>query len=260
MSKAKRNRQKKQEKVERLQVRDHLKKHWIDILVTVVTAVISVLLTKACDRIIPDQPIVIEKIPDSIKVIHVHDPLQDSLSVVYNKSESPVENRLRNQIGNRKNDSRSHILKFNKVFPSADFPKAKGYSIKSAAPYFSLDVSPLSYSYVDFSVNFFDEEILAEIYCLSLKVCKVINGKSILILDEYFEKRTGKNVIRLKNIFGNEKYEIEVGFFFSKDKNSQYPSFYREIRYVNNKDNSPRSRPCSFGLSGTGDLCHGWLW
>lgn len=96
-------------------------------------------------------------------------------------------------------------------------------------------MSPLRNSYVDFTVNFFDENLLAEIYCLSLKVCKIQDEKKVLVLDANFEKKANNNVIRMKNIFGNENYEIEVGFFFSKDINSQYPNFYRETRYINNK-------------------------
>lgn len=214
---------------------DYLKGHWVEILISIVIVLISVLLTKACDQIMPDQPVVIEKIPDTIKVVHVHNSFLDSLSAINSETESVVENRLRNQIGNRSSKNQSHNIKVNKVFLSADFPNAKGYSIKSAAPFFSLEMSPLSNSYVDFILNFFDEELLAEIYCLSLKVCKIQDEKRILVLDANFEKKANNNVIRVKDIFGNENYEIEVGFFFSKDRISQYPNFYRETRYINNK-------------------------
>jgi len=236
MSKRKKVKQKKQDKARLSQILEYLKNRWIETLISIAIVIISVLLTKACDRIMPNQPIVIEKIPDTIQVIHVHDPLLDSLSSMY-ESEGPVDNCLRKQIATPKNMNRPHSKKVNKVFPSAVFPKAKGYSIKSAAPFFTLDMSPLGHSYVDFTLNFFDEEILAEIYCLSLKVCKIQNGKRILVLDANYEKKTGNNVIRLKNIFGNDNYEIEVGFFLFKDRNSQYPNFYRETRYVNDRNN-----------------------
>ena len=237
MSKGKIVKHKKLDKTEHSQVWNYLKSHWIEILVSIVLVIISILLTKACDRIMPDQPIVVEKNPDTIQVVHVHDPLLDSITVLYNESESPIERRLRNHVGDKNNnsqDSQSYDSKVNKVFPSAEFPKAKGYSIESAAPYFTLDISPHGHSFVDFTLNFFNEDILAEIYCLSLKICKIQNGKRVLVLDANYEKRTGKNVIRLKDIFGNDNYEIEVGFFFSKDRNSQYPDFYRETRYIYN--------------------------
>ena len=237
MSKRKKIKQKKQDKARLSQILEYLKKKWIETLISIAVVIISVLLTKACDRIMPNQPIVIEKIPDTIQVIHVHNPLLDTLSFIYNESEGPVDNCLRNQIATPPKKNQSQSIKVNKVFPSAVFPKAKGYSIKSAAPFFTLEMSPLGHSYVDFTLNFFDEEILAEIYCLSLKVCKIQNGKRILVLDANYEKKTGNNVIRLKNIFGNDNYEIEVGFFFSKDRNSQYPNFYRETRYVNDRNN-----------------------
>lgn len=235
MSRKKKANQKKRDVIELPMILDYLKGHWVEILMSIAIVFISVLLTKACDRIMPDQPIVIEKIPDTIQVVHLHNSFVDSLSVTNSETESPIENRLRPQIGNYRNKNQSDNIKVNKVFLSAVFPKAKGYSVKSAAPFFSLEMSPLSNTYVDFILNFFDEEMLAEIYCLSLKVCKIQNGKRVLVLDANFEKRANNNVIRVKNIFGNESYEIEVGFFFSEDRNSQYPSFYREIRYINNK-------------------------
>ena len=236
MSKGIKVKQKKRNRAEYSLILEYLKGHRIEILISIMIVFISVLLTKACDRIMPDRPIVVEKIPDTIQVVHLHDSFTDSLSAINSETESVVENRLRNQIGNRSSKNQSHNIKVNKVFYSADFPKAKGYSVKSAAPYFSLEMSPLSNSYVDFIVNFFDEELLVDIYCLSLKVCKIQDEKRVLVLDANFEKKANNNVMRIKNIFGNENYEIEVGFFFSKDRNSQYPNFYRETRYINNKD------------------------
>lgn len=125
----------------------------------------------------------------------------------------------------------------NKVFPTAHFPNAKGYSIKSSVPYFFLEMSPQDDSYIDFTLNFFDERVLKDIYCLSIKICIVTNGTRNLILDANYEKGTGrKNIIRLKNIFRSaEDYEIQVGFFQTKDINALYPDFYREIRHVNNR-------------------------
>lgn len=236
MSKGKKGKQKKRNRAEHSFILEYLKGHWIEILISIIIVFISVLLTKACDRIMPNQPIMIESIPDTIQVVHVQNSFLDSLLGINNETENPVEIRLRNLIGNRKNKNQLHDIKVNKVFLSADFPKAMGYSTKSAAPYFSLDMSPIGNSYVDFTLNFFDEEILTEIYCLSLKVCKIQNGKRVLVLDANFEKKSRNNVIRVKDIFGKDNYEIEVGFFFSKDKNSQYPDFYREVRYINNKD------------------------
>ena len=113
------------------------------------------------------------------------------------------------------------------------FPNAKGYSTSSAAPYFSLEMSPLDQSFVDFSFSFFNEKILEEIYCISLKVFSIQSGGGrVYILDENYEKQKGRNIIRLKNIFTSGRYEVEVGFFLKKDINAQYPAFYREAKYI----------------------------
>ena len=75
---------------------------------------------------------------------------------------------------------------------------------------------------------------MSDIYCLSIKVFRNQGGENIYILDENYEKRKNENVIRLKNIFKSGSYQIEIGFFFTKDKDAKYPEFYREIKYINN--------------------------
>lgn len=260
-------------------IEEFIKYHFYKFVIFVFGGIVTALIAKACDRIIPEQPIVVEKNPDTIHVVHVFDSFSDSTlksSVVKIKDsieahlKSPVEKRTNQvhsfskknknyseedtisdsrenktnklieqnyniQIINRKNDNQSlQEKKFNRVFSSVSFPNAKGYTINSSAPYFSLDMSPLNNTFVDFTLDFFDEELWTDIYCLSIKVCKEQGGKKILFLDTNYEVTFGRNIIRIKNIFLEDDYEIDVGFFFSKDINAKYPNFYRETRHVNN--------------------------
>ena len=213
---------------------EYVKKHFAVIIGVILTAVVSAVITKACDRIIPDPPTIVEKVPDTIQVVHMYDSLFSGAAMVYlQQSEEAIDADLRTYTKDRKSQKVDNKETANKVFISASFPNAKGYTTKSSAAYCSIEMSPLDKAYVDFTIDFFSEEIFSEIYCLSIKVFKVQNGGRVYILDENFEKRTGQNVIRLKDIFASEKYEIEVGFFLTKDRNAQYPDFYSEAKYIN---------------------------
>ena len=250
----------------------YIKKHYVEAIVFVVGVIVTLILTKVFNSFLPDPPIVVEKVPDTLQVVHVYEQIPDSiLKKNMRKSEALIEEKLRKKMNENRqtpkpvkgacllsSDSadmekqsivstdtnmsngereRGDQVSLNKVFQAAHFPNAKGYSIKSSVPYFFLKMSPQDDSYVDFTLNFFDERVLEDIYCLSIKICIVTNGTRNLILDANYEKGTGrKNIIRLKNIFRSaEDYEIQVGFFQTKDINAQYPDFYREIRRVNNR-------------------------
>ena len=218
----------------------------------VFSAVVYGGISKACDKLVPDTPVVVERIPDTVQVVHVYNPSPDSLSIYLSKqTEEQVNAYLKQKRSNKisdehqshveklNNKSQKEISKFfaNKVFVNASFPNAKGYSSKSSAPYFTMKVSELSFPYVDFTIDFFSEEVLSEIYCLSLKVCKTTNERKFLVFDANYETKGKLNVIRINNIFSSDEYEVEVGFFLSKDRDKQYPDFYRESRVICNKQN-----------------------
>ena len=231
MSKGKK-RNNNQEKTLGYTIKEYIKNNYGKAIIFVVGVVVTLLLTKACDQIMPSQPTVVEKIPDTIQVVHVYDSLYASaMRINMQQTEESLNSMLRKQSGNITNQNKS--VKVNKLFTSANFPNAKGYASNSAAQYFSLEMSSLKQSYVDFTLDFFDENILEEIYCLSVKICKLQEGKKFLVLDANYEKRIGKNLIRLKNIFTDGNYDVEVGFFLNKDRNSKYPNFYKESRYIN---------------------------
>jgi hypothetical protein len=215
-------------------IRGYLKGHVVKAIIFIIGVIVTILITKACNHILPDDPIIVKQMPDTIKVVHIYEPLANSTFTSKEKDKAAIETRLNSQIINRKEENISDIGNVNKPLSSSLFPKGKGYTIKNSTPYFSLEMSQLTKPYVDFSLSFFNKDVLADIYCLSIKVFKVQNGERIYILDENYNKRQGKNIIRLKNIFTKGNYEIEVGFIFSKDRNAEYPNFYREIKYVNN--------------------------
>lgn len=210
----------------------------------IVTAIITVLVTKACDLIIPDKPIVVEKTAGTIQVVHSYSPIPDSTWERFmRQSEELINANIIQQEGSLLKQKQSYETNINRVLTSVDFPNAKGYTSESAASYFTLEMSPRDGAYVDFVVDFFNEKILDEIYCLSLKVCKIQDGKRYGVLDSNYEKHAGKNIIRVKNIFtSNDHFEIQVGFFLMRDTKAQYPNFYREVKHFLPRENDGKSR------------------
>lgn len=200
----------------------------------IASAVIMAIVGKACNRIMPDKPIVVEKNTELIQVVHTFSPVPDSTWERFmRQSEELVNAQIIPQEVSRIKPEQLDQANVNKVLASVDFPNAKGYADKSAATYFALEMSPIDGAYVDFAVNFFNQQILDDIYCLSIKVCKILDGKRYLVLDCNYEKHVGRNIIRVRNIFtSKDHFEIAVGFFLKKDTKAQYPDFYREVEHI----------------------------
>jgi len=219
-------------RVELLQIN---KKNIVKATIFIAGVIVTLLITKACDRIIPDSPVVVEKIPDTIKIVHVYEPLADSvLDYTIKTTEDIVKKAIDYRPKNESLQYSDNYENVNHILKSVSFPNAKGYTVQSAAPYFSLEMSELNQPFVDFIYHFFNENQISDIYCLSIKVFRVQNGESVYVLDENYSIKKGLNIIRMNNIFTSGDYEVEVGFIFLNDVNSKYPNFYREVRYINN--------------------------
>ena len=197
-----------------------------------ITALISTFVTKACNKLVPDAPIVVEKVPDTINIVHVYEPI-DSISNA--KDENVVNAEVKKRVARNKSQYTFSVDKVNRLMKNVSFPNAEGYTPCSAAPYFTLEMTDLNQPYVDFIFHFFNEEVLADIYCLNIKIFKAHkDGGRVYVLNEYYTQQKGTNIIRLNNIFTSSNYEIEAGFIFTGDRNAKYPNFYREVKVVNN--------------------------
>lgn len=218
-------------------IADYYKKHIAVIAGIILTAIISAIVTKACDKIVPDPPAIVEKVPDTISIVHVYEPLTDStLNLSQKRLEKIVDDAVKKRVLSRKSKDFVNDNSVNNISKDFSFPNAKGYSPRSAAPYFWLEMTDRSQPYIDFICHFFNDAIIEDIYCLSIKIFEIQNdGQRVYVLDENYCKQKGDNIIRLKNIFSSKNYEIEVGFVFNRDRNLKYPTFYREAKYINNK-------------------------
>lgn len=192
------------------------------------------IIDKSCNRIIPDQPILIKEVSDSIKIIHKYDFDLNDDSIANAKLKLRLENvelaeqydrKIRSRLAN--SDNRPNLIMLDQVAHDS-----KGYTIASGMPYFILNISSLEEKVIDFTFDFINQDIISGIYCLSLKIYKIENNKSVYVMDEnYYVKRT-TNLIRINNLLAKGKYEIKAGFFLLRDQDAQYPCFYNISKIV----------------------------
>ena len=145
-----------------------IKNKW---LVSMFWIIMGVLVEKSCNKIIPDDPIVIKEISDTIKFVHTYDfgITNDSLINIQ------LQNRLKNieMAAMYEKEFLKHNknkMSINPIMIDASFPNAKGYSPRDGTPYFSLTLSSLQNEFIDFDISFINANILEHIYCLSLKI------------------------------------------------------------------------------------------
>lgn len=208
-----------------------VKTGWIKTITwIVITAVITVIIEKACNRVSPEEPIIIKEITDTIKLVHTYDFDEYNDSIVNLQLRYKLENielaeKYENKISSRIKD-RTFC---NSIMIDSDsvFKKAKGYSIRDAAPYFTMKMSSLDKDLIEFELDFFDRKIISNIYCLNLKIHRIDNGRRVFVLDENYCVNEFGNRIRIANTFSSGLYEFSVGFVFEKDKDLKYPIIYQ---------------------------------
>ena len=52
----------------RVELWQTIKKNIVKATIFITGVIVTLLITKACDRIIPDSPVIVEKVPDTIKI------------------------------------------------------------------------------------------------------------------------------------------------------------------------------------------------
>lgn len=210
--------------------------------------IVTLSISKIWDKTFPASPILVKEVTDSITIVHEHKIPKLSDSVEY-AIESKIKNlKLLNDYENeidkrikRINNKENHTFTPNLI--SLDYAKkydSKGYTIKSASPYFSLNFSGINEKYLDFKPLFFNKDFLADVAYLRLNIYryKNINDKEskYYVMNEFYEvKTTNDNFIRIENDLAKGKYEIAVGFTLKEDLESKYPSLYRK-RIIEIKD------------------------
>lgn len=125
------------------------------------------LCEKACNKIVPDNPIIVKEIPDSVRIIYTYDFNIEVDSIVNTQLKMKLENIALAQSYEFKIDEMKKSQYqgyFNKVTLNSQFPNAKGYIIESGMPFFNAFIPYLQNEFLDFKINFFNTYIIKNIY------------------------------------------------------------------------------------------------
>lgn len=231
-------RKKAKNKIEKLI--SFIKMNWQKAVFWLLGLIIGLVLTKACNVIWPDMPVVVKEHTDTINVIHSIRPLPvDSDSVIRKQIENQLMkidllNKYEEQIvgkGDVAKTKSSANTAVCKVIVKNPYPNSRGYSTESVSSFCFID---LTYSgpFIDIKYDFFRDDYIDLVNTLCVKIFYVNNkdGRSYIVSDVNYEPRKGKNglLVRMVNDLPSGKYTIEAGFILKENRLDKYPAFYRQ--------------------------------
>lgn len=220
----------------KFKISEFIKKHkWVTtIFWIIVTAIITLGIECSFDKVMPKTPIVVKEISDTIKFVHSYDfsDLNDSLANTHLKKK--LENiELAQKYETEISKKGKTIRKANSIMLDASFPNGKGYSSRNAMSYFSFEMSSINEKLIEVNVSFFDDLILDDIYCLTLKIFKIGNNNQRIYYEEQYYNVNGTyNLIRIANSLPKGSFEFCVGFILKRDRMAEYPNTYEVSKIV----------------------------
>ena len=206
----------------------------------VLGVICTLALTTLWNKALPEEPIIIKEITDSIKVIHEYKipKIDDSLDITLKKKLENLEllNNYENEIDKR--IKRIETKSKNSVIPNlislkySESYDYKGFTQLDSNSFFEVSCPNLNSSeFIDFKLDFFNPKILNEIAFFRLNIYKFEKSSDkesrVYVLNQFYEANiNNNNFIRIGNSLSKGKYEIIVGFTLKKDLSKKYPDFY----------------------------------
>lgn len=199
--------------------------------------IVTIIITKSFDKIIPNEPVVVKEYTDTIKIVHNYDiPLDLNNDSTRLELERKIKNlELLNNYDKKIKERIALTKKSDGFMPNliltrdSERIKNKGYTYASSSAYFTSDCPSLENEHLDIKINFINPSIIKDVAYLRVNVYRFDNLNSTearaYVLEELFEVKPENNVIRISNDFGKGKYEILYGFVFKDELTKTYPSF-----------------------------------
>jgi hypothetical protein len=197
-------------------------------------------LTTLWNKALPETPIIVKEVTDSIKVIHEYKipEINDSLEITLEKKLENLEllNNYENEIDKR--IKRIEKKSINSTVPNlislknSESYNYKGFTQGNSNSFFTVNCPNLNTDeFLDFKPDFFNPSFLKEIAFFRLNIYKYENltdeESRSYVLNQFFEPyKTNTNFIRIENNLSKGKYEIFIGFTLKKDITKEYPTFY----------------------------------
>lgn len=194
---------------------------------------VGLILTKACNAIWPDTPVVVKEHTDTVKVVHSMDPIQvDSDSIIRKQIEHQLMNiGLLNKYEEKITDKRK-AAKANacKIIVGNPYPNSRGYSTQTASSCCFIELNENG-PFIDIAYDFFREDYIDLVNTLCVKISRKDNdGRNFIVSDMNYEPHKGNNgcIVRMVNDFPTGQYTIEAGFIMKENRQDKYPVFYRQ--------------------------------
>lgn len=209
------------------------RKNWKKVLIWLAGPLITIILTKACNAIWPDTPIVVKEHTDTVKVIHSMDPLQvDSDSIIrkhieYQLMNIELMNKYEEKITSKRKTDKANACK---IIAGNPYPNSRGYSTQTASSYCSIELKENG-PFMDIAYDFIRGDYIELVNTLCVKISRKDNdGRNLIISDMNYEPHNGNNglVVRMVNDLPPGKYTIEAGFILKENRLDKYPPFYRQ--------------------------------
>lgn len=216
------------------------KKNLLTSLLFVLGVICTLALTTLWNKALPEKPIIVKEITDSITVVHEYKipEISDSLEITLEKKLENLEllNNYENEIDKR--IQRIEKKSINSTVPNlislkySESYEYKGFTEGNANSFFTVSCPNLNTDkYLDFKFDFFNPSFLKEIAFFRLNIYKYkkLTDKESrsYVLNQFFEPyKTNTNFIRIGNNLNKGKYEIFIGFTLKNDMTKEYPTFY----------------------------------
>ena len=199
-----------------------------------VGAIMGLVLTKACNMIWPDPPVVVKEQTDTVRVIHAMSPFPaDSDSILKKQIEQQLMNiellnKYEKQIKRRIDDNAVEACK---IILGNPYPNSSGFSMKDASS-FSLIELKHNGPVIDIIYSFIRQDYVALVNTLGVKIShrNEKDGKDWVDYDQNFEPQTDRKdmLVRIIDNLPPGEYEVEAGFVLKEDMKKKYPSFNRQ--------------------------------
>lgn len=211
----------------------NLKKNWQKGAIWLVGFMVGLILTKACNAIWPDTPVVVKEHTDTVKVVHSMDPIQvDSDSIIRKQIEHQLMNigllnKYEEKIIDKRKAAKANVCK---IIVGNPYPNSRGYSTQTASSYCFIELNENG-PFIDIAYDFFREDYIDLVNTLCVKISRKDNdGRNFIVSDMNYEPHKGNNgcIVRMVNDFPTGQYTIEAGFIMKENRQDKYPAFYRQ--------------------------------
>lgn len=203
----------------------------------VLGVIVTVIITKTSDKIIPSDPVIVKELKDTIRIVHNYDIPSDLNN---DSTRLELERKIKNLelLNNYDKQIKERIAltkKSDGFIPNliltreTERIKNKGFTCGSSSAYFTSDCPSLDKEYLDIKIDFINPSIIKDIAYLRVNIYRFDNVNSnearTYVLEELYEVKPENNLIRISNDFSKGKYEILYGFVFKDELTKPYPTF-----------------------------------